>query len=101
MLLAAPLLMTCTAAVPVTPSSSGVRDLESIMLPGIEPGSRKARQSSSKMPLIAAAIVLLLVVAGVSVWMMSGRKSGEIAQSDSATREQANSKRSFAGCVTM
>ena len=42
------------------------------MLPGIEAGSRKPRKSSSKLPLVAAAVLLLLIAAGVGAWTMSG-----------------------------
>ena len=50
------------------------------MLPGVEPGSRKARKSSSKVPLVAAVVVLLLAAAGAGAWMVSGHKSDETAQ---------------------
>ena len=54
------------------------------MLPGVEPGSRKARKSSSKVPLMAAVVVLLLAAVGGGIWMMSGQKPAALAQSEAA-----------------
>jgi len=82
---AQPIAARPVAAVSATPVPSGVKDLESIVLPGGDRTSRKPRKSSSKMPLVMAAVVLLFALAGAGVLLVSGQKADEVAQGKPAS----------------
>ncbi|HEX3659585.1 MAG TPA: SUMF1/EgtB/PvdO family nonheme iron enzyme [Pirellulales bacterium] len=81
-------LVAQPVAAAVAARGSSISGLEGIAAPAAAHTTRSGHKSRSKAPLIAAAIVLLLVAVGAGAWMMSGDQVDETAQSQPAAEVQ-------------
>jgi serine/threonine protein kinase len=78
---AAPILVQ-PLAVSIATATSGVRNAESIRLPGFQASSSKGRKKKSANLPLAAAVVVLLLTAGGGAWVMFGSKPQPTAQAE-------------------